>query len=120
MTRVMLVEDDLLLARQFIFSLSQAGYEVDHAKHSGEAIVKIDENLPDVIILDLLLPVTSGLALLHELQSYQDTADVPIVICSSIVDQMTLDELRPYGVRRLIDKTIMQPQDVVAAVRAVL
>ena len=120
MTRVMLVEDDLLLARQFISSLEAEGYSVAHARHSGEAIVKIDEKLPDVIILDLLLPVASGLALLHELQSYQDTATVPVVICSSIVDQISLEELRPYGVKRLVDKTIMRPQDIVTAVRAVL
>ena len=80
----------------------------------------IDEALPDVIILDMLLPVTSGLTLLHELQSYSDTATIPVVMCTSMADILTLDELRPYGVRRLLDKVTMQPADIAASVRALV
>ena len=120
MTQVLLVEDDTLLARQFVHSLTLDAYEVRHARHAAEAIVMVDEAVPDVIILDMLLPVASGLALLHELQSYQDTAVIPVVICSSLTEQLSLEELQPYGVRRLIDKTTMRPHDIVASVRAVL
>ena len=120
MTDILLIEDDILLGRQFTQTLNHAGYGVRWARHAGEAITYIDERLPSVIILDMLLPVTSGLTLLHELQSYGDTATIPVVLCTSIADTVTLEELRPYGVRRLLDKTTMQPEDIVAAVKAVL
>lgn len=120
MTDILLVEDDILLGRQFVRTLKDADYHVRWARHAGQAMTYIDEQLPAVIILDMLLPVTSGLTLLHELQSYGDTAMLPIVMCTSIADTTTLEELQPYGVRRLLDKTTMQPGDIIAAVRAVL
>jgi two-component system phosphate regulon response regulator PhoB len=118
MTNVLLVEDDVLLARQFSKTLELADMTVRCAYHAGEAMVMIDEQLPDVLSLDMLLPVTSGLALLHELQSYDDTMRIPVVVCTSMASTLTLEELAPYGVVRLVDKTTMDPRDLVTAVRA--
>ena len=116
--KVELIEDDTLLARQFVASLQKEGYDVHHSHHAKEAMVIIDELLPDVIILDVLLPVTTGFTLLHELQSYDDTRAIPVIICSSV--SLTPKEVESYGVRRVIDKTTMLPDDLVKAVRAVL
>lgn len=121
MTRSMnveLVEDDALLARQFVWALEREGYAVHHSHHAKEAILAIDEALPDVIVLDVLLPATTGFTLLHELQSYDDTRVIPVIICSSV--PLTMKELASYGVRRIIDKTTMVPGDLIKAVRAVL
>ena len=116
--RVELVEDDVLLARQFIAALSREGYTVHHSRHASEAMLAIDEVLPDVIILDVLLPATTGFALLHELQSHDDTRSIPVVVCSSVT--VALGEVAAYGVRRVIDKTTMHPSDLGKAVRAVM
>lgn len=113
-----LIEDDALLARHFISTLEKAGYTVHHSHHALESMTYIDKNLPDVIVLDLLLPVTTGFTLLHELQSYDDTRTIPVIVCSSIIS--SLEELQPYGVKRVLDKTTMRPSDLIAAVRAVL
>lgn len=113
-----LVEDDTLLARQFVTTLQREGYNIHHSHHAKEAMIAIDENLPDVIILDVLLPATTGFALLHELQSYEDTRVIPVIICSSIA--IDLKEVAVYGVKRIVDKTTMRPDDLVAAVRAVV
>lgn len=120
MVDVVLVEDDILLARQFIGVLEGGGAKVRHARHAAEALLLIDETSPQVIILDMLLPITSGFTLLHELQSYVDTSEIPVVVCTSMTDTIRIDELRPYGVKRLIDKTTMQPSDLLAAIKAVL
>lgn len=115
---VELIEDDILLARQFTATLAKAGYTVHHSHHALEAMAFIDETPPDVIILDILLPATTGFTLLHELQSYDDTRKIPVIVCSSIVP--ALEEVSPYGVKRVIDKTTMHPDDLVKAIRAVL
>lgn len=117
--KILIVEDDVLLARQFVGQLSKAGYQVRQALHAGEAMVAIDRDLPDVIVLDMLLPINSGMALLHELQSYNDTASLPVIVCTSLADSINLEDLKPYGVQRLIDKTTMHPRDLVGAIRAV-
>jgi CheY-like chemotaxis protein len=120
MTSVLLVEDDPWLAELEAGVLAQAGYEVTMAPHAPSAIAKIDEKQPDVIILDVLLTGSTAFALLHELQSYGDTKEIPIILCTNMAESLKLEDLKTYGVKRIIDKTTMQPDDLPAAVKAVL
>jgi CheY-like chemotaxis protein len=120
MTRVLLVEDDPWLAELEAGVLHDAGFEVTHAPHAPSAIAKIDELTPDVIILDVLLTGSTAFALLHELQSYGDTKGVPIILCTNMAESLRIDDLKQYGVRRIVDKTTMQLDDLPAAVKSVL
>lgn len=116
---VLVVEDDGWLAEQYARVLDQSGYTVSIARHALAAVDLIDKTKPVVIVLDMLLAGYDALALLHELQSYKDTAAIPIILCTNLASDLKLEDLEPYGVRRLIDKATMQPDDIVAAVRAV-
>jgi CheY-like chemotaxis protein len=120
MTTVLLVEDDAWLAEGEVKTLEDAGYAVVYAPHAQSAIVRLDERTPDVIVLDMLLTGATAMALLHELQSYTDSRAIPIILCTNIADSLRLDDLHPYGVRRIIDKTTMQPDDIVVAIRSLL
>lgn len=120
MTKVLLVEDDAWLAELEAGVLSGAGYQVQLAPHAPAAIELIDSFHPDVIVLDVLLAGSTAFALLNELQSYSDTGIVPVVLCTNIADQFEASKLKEYGVKRVVDKTTMHPDDLVAAVRSVL
>lgn len=120
MTRVLLVEDDPWLAELEVGVLEKAGFTVVHAPHAPSAIAKIDDAAPDVMILDVLLTGATAFALLHELQSYGDTAAVPIILCTNLAENLRLEDVQAYGVRRIVDKASMVPDDLVAAVRSVL
>lgn len=120
MTKILLVEDDPWLAELEVRTLEGAGFEVAHSPHAPSAIVAIDDVQPDVIILDLLLTGTTAFALLHELQSYDDTGKVPIILCTNMAESVQLEDMTAYGVRRIVNKATMIPADLVAAVKAVL
>lgn len=117
---VLIVEDDLWLAEQFERVLTHEGFLVRRTSNGHVAIELVDECLPRVVLLDLLLPGSTGLALLHELQSYQDTGEIPIIVCTNLAATIELDEIKPYGVKKLLDKTTMHPSDIVAAVWGVI
>ncbi len=119
-SKVLIVEDDKWLAQQQSLMLSRAGYLVTHVVGADEAIAAIDDLVPDVIVLDVLLPGTTAFSLMHELQSYGDTGAIPIILSTNLAADLSLDDLAPYGVRRLLDKTTMLPDDLLAAVRGVL
>lgn len=117
---VLIIEDDKWLAEQHARVLSGAGFKTTVAFHAISAIRTIDKNLPDVIVLDVLLTGSTAFALLHELQSYGDTGNVPVIICTSIATDLSLSRLGDYGVRKILDKTIMTPQDLVFAIKEVM
>ncbi len=117
---ILIVEDDVWLAEQQARVLKKAGYTTAVSPHAAAAIDAVDDVHPDAIILDMLLGGGTAFALLHELQSYADTGVIPVILCTNLAEDVTIDDARPYGVRRILDKTTMEPDDIVTAVRSVL
>ena len=120
MTKVLLVEDDAWLAELEMSELSNAGFAVTAAPHALAAIDYIDADRPDIIVLDVLLSGSTAFALLNEIKSYDDTQTIPIILCTNLAEQFDAKKLKEYGVKRVVDKTTMHPDDLVAAVKAVL
>lgn len=118
--RVVVVEDDEWLAEHYLRVLRRAGYETYHAPHAVAAIDIIDKVQPHAILLDVLLTGTTALALLHELKSHDDLAKIPIVLATNLADQIQLDDVKSYGVKRILDKASMYPEDIDAAIRSVM
>lgn len=117
---VLIVEDDEWLAEQFARALKKENYHTEIALHALSAIDMIDKINPNVIILDVLLTGSTAFTLMHELQTYDDTSKIPIIICSNLASELTIENLKPYGVRRILDKALMKPSDLIAAVKSVL
>lgn len=117
---ILVVEDDEWLSEQYARVLSAAGYKVAVAPHILAAIQVIDSFNPDAIVLDVLLTGSTAFTLLHELQSYSDTGAIPVIICTNMAGELSIDNLRPYGVKKILDKTTMLPGDLAAALRSVL
>jgi len=118
--RILLIEDDAWLAETQSAVLVKAGYSVRVEPHAPAAIAMVDRELPDAIVLDVLLAGSTAFALLHELQSYADTGEIPIILCTNLAEQFELKQLKNYGVKRIVDKTTMHPNDIVTALKAIL
>jgi CheY-like chemotaxis protein len=117
---VLVVEDDDWLAEQHGRTLRAAGYAVDFAPHALAAMDAVDSRRPDVIILDLLLAGPNAFTLLHELQSHVDLASIPVILCTNSAEQIAGEDIEAYGVRQILDKSTMHPDDIGAAVKKVL
>ena len=74
------------------------------------AINAIDLCLPDAILLDLLLTGPSGISLLAELQSYADTARLPIAVITGV----DTGDLSVYGVSKVFNKASMTPKELLS------
>jgi len=116
-SRVLLIDDDKWLAELFAATLRQEGFSVAMAHEGLEGMEAINKQPPDVLVLDLMMPGPNGLVLLHELQSHADLADIPVVLCTNSASDIQKKHIASYGVRRVLDKTTMEPQDIVAAVK---
>ncbi|MDX1765874.1 MAG: response regulator [Candidatus Saccharimonadales bacterium] len=81
--KILLVEDDQLLRDLYDDALSQAGHQVLQARHAQEAVTMLDEYGAEIIIMDMMLPGHNGLEILHELQTYNDWQQLPVIVLSS-------------------------------------
>ena len=117
--RILLIDDDAWFVEQLARTVAKAGYEVVLARNGIEGMEQIDIAMPDAIILDFFMPGPNGLVLLHELQSHSDLAAIPVILCTNSAADVAPEDLVQYGVRRVLDKTTMEPADVVAAIRKV-
>lgn len=117
---VLIVEDDSWLAGNHMTIMNVSGYDAHTVSSSEAAIARIDDHAPDVIVLDVMLEGGTAFALLHELQSYEDTARIPVILCSNIPGELLdHDALERYGVRIVLDKSMMRPLDLLSAVERV-
>lgn len=87
---VLIVEDDKWLAEQLSRTIKNAGYTTDISFNAPSAIQSIIKQIPDAIILDVLLGASTAFALLHELQSYNETGDIPVILCTNLANELFL------------------------------
>lgn len=111
MKRLLLVEDDPMWAEVLTRYAEKDGWLVTVAHSPQQAMDALDEAGFDAIMLDMLLAAETGMALLNELRGYDDTAGVPVVVCTNVAG-LKLEQLAPFGVRALLDKASLTESDV--------
>jgi two-component system response regulator VicR len=80
MKKILIIEDDRDLVEVIDMHLKKEGYVTEKVYDGEEALKKIDEFLPDLIILDVMLPKMDGAILNAKLKSNEKTKDVPIIV----------------------------------------
>jgi putative two-component system response regulator len=114
---VLLIEDDQWLADSFLAVLRSSGHEVTHLSTAHEAMRWIDKQKPVLIIADVLLGDHNTFTLFHELQSYPDTAAIPIIIMTALGKERLADtDLASYGVVEVLDKVTITPDQLLLSV----
>lgn len=79
-----LVVDDEPDVRNFLSAcVEDAGFQVETAKDGAEALEKINENVPDLITLDLVMPRQSGIQLLRRLRKNKEWAEIPVIVITA-------------------------------------
>jgi two-component system response regulator BaeR len=119
MARILVVEDEVWVADCYHTWLAAVGHKVRQVNGAQAALDALDAELPDLILLDLLLPLANGVQLLHTMQSHTDLADIPVILCSSALPQHVA-AFKSYGVRRAIDKAQLSPRRLQQTVAEVL
>ncbi len=81
---ILLIEPDLVLAKIYSKALNAVGYEITVMGQAQSAILALDAQLPDLIILEPQLVGHSGIEFLYELRSYADLQNIPVLIHSFV------------------------------------
>lgn len=81
--KILIVEDNPSTQDVYQFVLKNAGYEVDVASSGEECLSKIEDNRPDLILMDVILPDEDGKEIARMLRKEPETADIPIIFTTN-------------------------------------
>lgn len=118
-TRIMIVEDEDALAMLLRYNLEAEGYEVESVARGDEADLRLQERVPDLILLDWMLPGISGIELCRRIRNREKTRTLPVMILTARGEEG--DRVRGLGTGA--DDYIVKPfsvPELMARVRALL
>ncbi|HAZ06562.1 MAG TPA: DNA-binding response regulator, partial [Acetobacterium sp.] len=119
MKKILIIEDELNIYELIKFNLETHGFEVDGVQDGGEAIAKILEVLPDLIILDLMLPGKDGISICREIRANNVISYIPIIMLTAKSEEFD----KVLGLEIGADDYITKPfgvKELCARVKAVL
>ncbi len=110
--KILIVEDEGVLLEVLQKKLSQDGYSVFVARDGEEGVLKVKETLPDLILLDILMPKKDGFQVIEELQQDKKLAKIPVIIISNSGQTVEIEKAQKMGVKDYLVKTEFDPQEV--------
>ncbi len=116
--RILLVEDEPDLIKLTVFRLKKAGYEVITATDGGQGLETADRQRPDLILLDLGLPVIDGYEVCRRLKSDEKLKDIPVLIMTASIERIK-DKVKEIGADGFVLKPF-EPQDLLSAIKKFL
>ncbi len=117
MSKVLLIEDDPFLSSLLGNRLKREGFDVLSVKSGNEAVKSLKSFVPDLVLLDLILPGKSGFEVLEEMKADPQAPKVPVVVISNLGQESDLARGRELGAVDYIIKARTTIDDMVQKVR---
>lgn len=118
MAKVLIVEDDQTLRDVFSLIVKSGGYKVGTAQDGQDALKKLAEFSPDLILLDMLMPVKSGLEFLQEADITNTHPKTTVIILSNLSESQTIQQALKLGAKKHLIKSNIQPTDLLKELAA--
>lgn len=95
--RILLVDDDEAISSAYLYFLKNAGYDVVTAGNGTEALRKIKSEKPDLVLLDLIMPVKTGFEVLEALQKNGTLRTLPVIVISNLGQESEIARCMELG-----------------------
>lgn len=118
--KILIVEDEIALSDAYKTLLDQAGYDVRVAENGEVALDVAAEFEPEIILLDLRMPVLDGIGFLKEYDLKSNHPDVKVVVFSNYDMQKEIDEAYSLGAERYLLKAWASPKELIELVKTTL
>ena len=116
--QILLVEDEPAQREVLAYNLESEGYDVRRAENGEEAMLLVAEALPDLVILDWMMPLLSGIEVCRQLKTRDDTRNIPVIMLSARSEEVDAvrgletgaDDyvVKPYSMRELMARVKTQ------------
>lgn len=104
MPKILVAEDERRIRELLVDAISDAGHDVVEAKDGGEALAKVGQERPDLVLLDVMMPVLDGFQLLRKLREHPDTKSMPVVLLTAYPPEKVKTPAMRFGVTHYLTK----------------
>ncbi len=116
---ILVVEDEAPLITLLRYNLEEAGFDVEEATDGEEALISVRERRPDLVVLDWMLPVVSGIEVCRQFRRRRETRDLPVIMLTARSEEADRIRGLDSGADDYISKPF-SPKELIARIRAVL
>lgn len=115
--KILVVEDDRMVRKALKKRIEKEGFVVLVAEDGAEGLkVALDEQ-PDLILLDIMLPIMDGMTLLEKLRQDSWGGDVPVIVLSNLSKAAAVNEGKSKGIKDYLVKTNWRLEDIIKKVK---
>lgn len=115
--KILVVEDDHFFQRFYSLKLKEAGFEVDIAKDGFEALEKLTQYKPSLILLDIIMPKKDGFEVLAAMQKDEQLSKIPVLVFSTLGQDADVQKAKSLGARDYVNKSFFDFDNLVAKVK---
>jgi two-component system alkaline phosphatase synthesis response regulator PhoP len=120
MKKIFVAEDDNFLANAYRVKLTKAGFEVFIAGDGNELIAELQKGIPDLILLDLIMPVKDGFTTLQEIKANSAWVQIPVIVASNLGQKEDIDKAMQLGAKDFIIKSDLSMADLIIKINTIL
>lgn len=120
MTKILIVEDDKFLRDLISRKLKGSGYDIVEAIDGEEGVTKAGEEMPDLILLDLILPGMDGFEVLEKIKEDPKTSQIPVIILSNLGQREDIERGLRLGAEDFLVKAHFTPAEIIEKIKKVL
>jgi len=118
--KILIIEDDKFLRELIVQKLIKEGYETTEAIDGEEGTKKVNEERPDLVLLDLILPGIDGFEVLTRMKRDPALASVPVIILSNLGQKDDIERGLKLGVAGYLIKAHFTPGEIIEKIKSVL
>jgi len=119
-SKILIIEDDKFLRELICRKINKEGYDIAEAIDGEEGIKKSAEVMPDLILLDLILPGIDGFGALEKIKENPKTMSIPVVILSNLGQKDEIEKGLKLGASDFLIKAHFTPEEIVEKIRLIL
>lgn len=115
--KILIIEDEAALLYALKAELSQDGFMVLEADNGEKGLSILEQEKPDLLVLDLLLPGIDGFEILRRVRNKPEIQDIPVIVLTNLGDQGSVEKAKKLGAKDYLIKTDYSLEKVVEKIK---
>lgn len=118
--KILLIEDDPFLLNMYATKFELENFKVTVADDGEKGLRAVEKEIPDIILLDIMLPKMNGFEVLKQLKASRDFRDIPVILLTNLSQKNEIEQGLSMGANDYLIKAHFMPSEVVEKIKEIL